>query len=297
MINFGIIGYGRMGKIYHKELTKLGCKLIAIRNSSKKSSLKSIKKLQGVEFFNFSKKNLISKIKFLVISTPFKYNLKYLTFFLKKNIYILCEKPLFYQKNSNLYKDKIILKNILKKNKKKLFLNLSNEYLGTIYKKKIKIENTDNIFYFYFYTKGKYEYNHIILDLVPHFFSIFQKIVSLNIFKILNIKIKKNYSIIFIVSGKYYCKIYLRQGYSRNVLRFGFKNKLVTREQIKTKGGLKLFLRIGRNERIYILNPFVLYLKNVKKLIKHSKYTNSEKFFYDITLKSLEVFNYKSKIN
>ena len=47
--NFAIIGYGKMGKIYHKYLQKNNLKLLYIKNSSKRKTLNLIKKNQNLK--------------------------------------------------------------------------------------------------------------------------------------------------------------------------------------------------------------------------------------------------------
>jgi len=102
--NVGLIGYGRMGKIYAKEINNnKRYRLIEILRH--KDILKNSKKIEN--FFKLKKINLI------IIASPIKTHFKYLeqTYILKKNIII--EKPLV--ENSNQLKKLIQLNKNFKK--------------------------------------------------------------------------------------------------------------------------------------------------------------------------------------
>ena len=83
----GIIGYGRMGILYHEVLNELGFELKFICDV--KGEIKDIR------FFNDFKSAIdSSKIDMVIISTYGPSHYEILKYAIKKNIkYIICEKP------------------------------------------------------------------------------------------------------------------------------------------------------------------------------------------------------------
>jgi predicted dehydrogenase len=108
-VKVGIIGYGKMGQIYSKEIKKL--KKFKVENILRhKNILKNPKAIDN--FFNSK------KIDLFIISSPIKTHFKYLKHAFKANKDIIVEKPLV--ENENQLKKLI---NLNKKFKKKIMIH------------------------------------------------------------------------------------------------------------------------------------------------------------------------------
>jgi len=86
-MNFGIIGYGRMGKVYHEVLDEMGFNVDFVCDIDKK--------IDNVKFFNNYKVALdSSKINGLIVTTYGPSHYEIVKYAIQKNIrYIVCEKP------------------------------------------------------------------------------------------------------------------------------------------------------------------------------------------------------------
>ena len=184
ILNVGLVGYGKMGKIYIKEINNnKNFKIIKIlnhRNIQNKSHL--IKK-----FFN------LKKIDLFIISSPIKTHFEYLVHAFKANKNIIVEKPLV--ENFNQLKK---LTKLNKKYKKKIMihhndvLNLEKFNLGKMIGGNKNIKKIEMIY-------GKNEitnrYKEPYIDWLPHPLAIIINFFgNPNKFKIINYskKIKKN---------------------------------------------------------------------------------------------------------
>lgn len=159
--NVGLIGYGRMGKIYSKEINNNNrFKLVEILRQ--KDILINSKKTK--KFFKLNKINLY------IIASPIKTHFKYLEKIYKLNKNIIVEKPLV--ENSNQLK-KIIQLN--KKFKKKILIHhndvINFEKLNIINKNK-NLKKINKIEMFYGKKEKINSYKKPFFDWLPHPLSI-----------------------------------------------------------------------------------------------------------------------------
>ena len=200
-MNFGVIGPGKMGKLFIRDLLNLGAKLSYLKCSNIYKTNKKIKEYKKKNILFNNKLNLTD---FLIISCNTTAHYSYINkFYKQKNL--LIEKPFFYFKNKSyqwhLSKAKVFLHS-----DKVIDVNLSNYLLGEIYKRqkffnKYKFKN----FFFTFYTEGDSTYKFIILDLVPHFFSIIQILTPCKIIKIISKEITQFRCFIVLKIDDYTC--------------------------------------------------------------------------------------------
>lgn len=196
--NVGLIGYGKMGKIYIKEINKnKNFKIIEIlRHKNFKKETNIIKK-----FFNSKKINLF------IISSPIRTHFKYLKYAYKAKKNIIVEKPLV----ENLSQLKKLIK--INKNFPKKIMIHHNDVLN-FEKLKIakKINNNDNIKKVeMFYGKNEIinKYKDPFFDWLPHplaiiinFFNRIKKYKILNYSRSLKKKtIKEELRIVFDVKN------------------------------------------------------------------------------------------------
>ena len=152
----GLIGYGKMGKIYEKEIKKIkGFKIVEIlKHKNLKENPDIIKK-----FFNSKKINLF------IISSPLNTHFKYLNLAYESKKNIIIEKPLV-EKLSQLKK----LLEIHKKFKKKIMIH-HNDVLNLEELKLLKKNNTKDlkkIEMFYGCRNINNSYKKPFFDWLPH---------------------------------------------------------------------------------------------------------------------------------
>ena len=196
--NVGLVGYGKMGKIYIKEINKnKSFKIIEIlRHKNFKKETNIIKK-----FFNSKKINLF------IISSPIRTHFKYLKYAYKAKKNIIVEKPLV----ENIGQLKKLIK--INKNFSKKIMIHHNDVLN-FEKLKIakKINNNDNIKKVeMFYGKNEIinKYKDPFFDWLPHplaiivnFFNKIKKYKILNYSRSLKKKtIKEELRIVFDVKN------------------------------------------------------------------------------------------------
>ena len=176
----GIIGYGRMGKLYHEVLNELGFELKFICDVKND--------VNDTYFFNDFKSAIdSSKIDLLIISTYGPSHYEILKFAIKKNIkYIICEKPFT---TSLKHADEII--DLLKTSQTRLSVGYLRRYSDTYSKLLIKLNEN----------KIVGEINSIIITsgaggvstLGTHFIDLCTLIFSEKIKSIYAIPVNKNY--------------------------------------------------------------------------------------------------------
>ena len=284
-MNFGVIGPGKMGQLFIRDFIKCGAKLTYIKASSVKRTNKIINEFQKETKIN----NNIKFLDFLVISSTTNTHYKYIKKFYKKKK-LLIEKPFFFCKNKSydwhLNKAKIFLKS-----KKCIDINLSNYLLGDAYKsQKFYKKKVFKEFFFTFHTGGENNYKFIILDLMPHFFSIMQRLSPCKSVEIIEKNVEKFKVFLILKVDNYICYIDLREKQKIKKLSFGFDNFILNRKQILNKEILKNYLYNKKhNLKIEILNPLNKFTNNYYKNIKKNTNTLKKKFIYEnfkLTLKT-----------
>jgi len=289
-INFGVIGPGKMGQLFIRDFIKYGARLTYIKASTVKRTNKIIKKFQKEGQLN---NNNIKSIDSLVISSKTNTHYKYINKFYKKKK-LLIEKPFFFCRNKSydwhLDKAKIFLKS-----KKCIDINLSNYLLGDAYKNhKFYKKKTFKEFFFTFHTSGVNNYKFIILDLMPHFFSIIQRLSPCKSVKIIEKKVEKFKTFLILKVDNYICYIDLREKQKIKKLSFGFDNFILSRKQIVNKETLKNYLYNKRhNLKIEIPNPLNKFTNDYYKSIKKNSNTIKKKFIYENFKLTLKTYFFK----
>jgi len=289
-INFGVIGPGKMGQLFIRDFIKCGARLTYIKASTVKKSNKIIKKFQKEGKLN---NNNIKSVDSLIISSKTNTHYKYINKFYKKKK-LLIEKPFFFCKNKpynwHLDKAKIFLKS-----KKCIDINLSNYLLGDTYKnQKFYKKKTFKKFFFTFHTNGENNDKFIILDLMPHFFSIIQRLSPCKSVKIIEKKVEKFKAFLILKVDNYICYIDLREKQKIKKLSFGFDNFILSRKQIVNKEILKNYLYNKRHGlKIEIPNPLNEFTNNYFKNINKNSNTIKKKFIYENFKLTLKTYFFK----
>ena len=283
-MNFGVIGPGKMGQLFIRDFIKCGARLTYIKASTVKRTNKIIKKFQREGQLN---NNNIKSVDSLVISSKTNTHYKYINKFYKKKK-LLIEKPFFFCKNKSydwhLKKAKLFLKS-----NKPININLSNYLFGDIYKKQKNLTNRKSKeFFFSFHTGGDCKYKSIILDLMPHFFSIMQRLTQCDHIKIISKKINRYSCDLVIKIDNYTCYIDLKENQKKRCLSFGFDDFIFSRQQILYKNTVKNFLYSKKyNLKIKTPNPLTNFINNYHD--KNGLTVLGKKFIYKnfkLTLKT-----------
>ena len=289
-MNFGVIGPGKMGQLFIRDFIKCGATLTYIKASTVKRTNKIIKKFQKEGQLN---NNNIKSVDSLVISSKTNTHYKYINKFYKMKK-LLIEKPFFFCKNKSydwhLDKAKIFLKS-----KQSIDINLSNYLLGDAYKnQKFYKEKNFKEFFFTFHTGGENNYRFIILDLMPHFFSIIQRLSPCKSIKIIEKKVEKLKTFLILKIDNYICYIDLREKQKIKKLSFGFDNFILKRKQVLNKEILKNYLYNKKhNLKIEIPNPLNKFTNNYFNNIKKNSNTSKKKFIYENFKLTLKTYFFK----
>ena len=277
-MNFGVIGPGMMGQLYIRDFTSYGAKLKYIKSSTINKTKKIIKKFKKDGKINENKLKLID---YLVISSKINSHYKYINnFYQKKNL--LIEKPFFFCKNKSYKWHLDKAKKFLKSNKC-IDINLSNYVLGEAYKnQKFYQKKKFKKFFFSFYTNGENCFEFIILDLIPHFFSIMQRLSPCKKIEIIKKKIGEFKAYLVLKIDNYVCYIDLRENQKIKKLAFGFDDQVFTRKQIVYKENLKNYLHNKKyNLKIKIPNPLTEFTNSYYKNLMNNCNTLDRKFIYE----------------
>ena len=277
-MKIAILGLGQIGEYYLRDFLKFNCKIKVFKNSKFSSSLKKKKYIREKYNINIDcAKNFKTffSVKFdtLLICSPNKRHYNHLKYGINKNKKIIIEKPIISLTNySTIQKAEDRMKKIIESNPKIIYL-LINEYYADIYKKIFNIKiMTKKKFIFNFHTQGNCNYKEIMDDLLPHFFSIFNKLHKYKQIKNIKYNINKNNNLIQFKADKCLCQINLKQKSKNKKFEFGFDNSIIRRlEGNLTKKNKILIQNLSNNKINKIENPLTLYVK---------KYTNKNKIDY-----------------
>ena len=277
-MKLGIIGLGKLGEFYIRDFKKFKIDLLAVKNSSPNSTIKKTKYINKKYKINLKPtKNYKDFFKFkfdtTLICSPNSYHLKHIKISLKKNKDIIIEKPIISLKKERSYRWTLKQLDQILSYKKKIFYNLINKYYAEKYIELFKNFKLDfKKFDFIFHTNGTHNYEDIIDDLIPHFFSIFDKIYKYK--KITKIKksIYKNKCLINFYADKCYCNIEFLQKSAIKKLKFGFDNYLVERQTVVKNKKVSIYLKSKKiKKRIKVLNPLT---ENIKRIAMNNKRYN-----------------------
>ena len=283
-MKLGIIGLGRLGEYYLRDFNKNKINFLIIKNSSIRSSFKKaelINKKYKTRLKTANNYEEFFKYKFdtTLICSPNEYHLKHVKIALKKNKNIIIEKPIISLKKIKTQKWALKQLDQILSHNKKIFYTLTNEYFAKKYIQLFKNYKFEfKKFDFIFHTNGSHNYENILDDLIPHFFSVFDKIFKYK--KITNIKKKilKDKCLINFYADKCYCNIVFVQKSMIKKLKFGFDNYLVERKIIEKKEAVSIYLKSRKiNKKIKVQNPLTI---SIKKIIRSNKNYN-KKYEYE----------------
>lgn len=279
-MKIGIIGLGKLGEYYLRDFKKFKINLIAIKNSTPHSSVKKTKLMN--ERYKTKIKPAINYTKFFkfkfdtaLICSPSTYHLKHIKIALKKKKNIVIEKPIISLKKGENKKWALKQLNQILNFNNKIFYNLINEYFAEKYIQLFKNYKINfKKFDFIFHTNGTHNYEDIIDDLIPHFFSVFDKIYKYKKITQIQKTIYKNKCLVNFYADECYCNIEFIQNSLIKKFKFGFDNYLVERRTIEKNGKVSIYLKSKKiNKEIKVQNPLTV---SIKKIIINNKSYNKK---------------------
>jgi hypothetical protein len=282
-----IIGPSGIGEAHLREFLKYGIRNIGIirKNLNKnKLTLNKALNIKRVKFNFLSNFTEIKKFKPDIISlcTPHYFHIKHIKMISDQYLApIIVEKPFIINKSANFDKLQIISNSFFSQFKNKILVNLPMMEVAKQIKKKIKSKKISNINFFYF-TRGRHEYDQIIIDLLPHAIAFILSTINqkLSRFEIIKQQLGKSYFRINILINGVKCFFNFKQNIENKSSSFLFEidSQKFERVLLKNSKEDKVSFNIdGRNHKIK--NPMSVSLR---KSIKTLNNNESNKFNKDM---------------
>jgi hypothetical protein len=172
-IPVAVIGAAGIGRIHIREFLAAGAEVVGILGSTPKSTKLRAEELSDefnlkLRAFCNLEELINSGLKAVSICSPPETHLGILEQTLESNLYVFCEKPLFWQSNRSKSFVSKTLTNLIKKADGRLLVNTSNAWFMETYKSLTPNYKKPKKFHLKFYTNGPYRKEGIGLDLLPH---------------------------------------------------------------------------------------------------------------------------------
>ena len=286
-MKLGIFGLGKMGNLYVRDFKSFGANIAGAVCSTYQSAEKKVFNLNSkyhlsMKAFKDEHELFQQDIDTIAICSNIETHLRFLEESVNQKKNIICEKPFFWNKkfSKTQMKDKTL--SLLQNNEKKLTVNLCNIYLAEKYiqifeKRKLKLSKN---FIFNFYTTGKNIKDDIMIDILPHFFSIFDSIFIYEKIHKIEKKILNNSSDIVFYADNVKCQLSLKESEKKSFLEFGFDNCLLQRIQIYENK--KIITRL-ENKKMTISeevnNPLTNFIKNFYLAVEENSRLKIDKNF------------------
>ena len=297
-----IIGPGKIGKIYLRELIKLKYLKIFLYGGRKKIDVEQLgfleEKLKKKITINHYKKlnKKIKKCNIICICSPTNTHLKYIQLLNNLRSKIIIEKPLVSIDDlQNININNFLKKNILER--KKFLCSYPLSFYAKTIKKIINKKKIKKI-KFKYHTTGKNTYKNIPEDLLPHSISFIYEFFKSKINNFKNFK-KKEYKNKWICSFQientkiiFYFKQNIKSKNSK--LEIFLDNLKISRETVSLPNhDLNTFLKI-KNKRFKIKNPLSENIKlNYNKLVKNRNLMSEYHLNLNIIFLTKNFINYE----
>ena len=176
-LKIAIIGANGIGRVHARIFHSLGAKIEAITCSTLKSVSQAAKFLlddYGIRTKTFSSIDsaIAEPIDAISICTPPHLHYDYILAAFDRKLPVFCEKPLFWDSSCNVHNVKSKLSILKNHRHRQLFMNTNNTVLFQALSNSLPDPDNISDFSLLFYTQGRYNYEDIAIDLLPHGFSI-----------------------------------------------------------------------------------------------------------------------------
>ena len=297
-MKLGMFGLGKMGKLYVRDFKSCGANLVGAVCSTYESGKIKVSNLNSKYDLNmiaFSDEHALFQkdIDTIAICSSLETHLRFLEIGISQKKNIICEKPFFWDKKFSKKELKDKTHSLLQNNEKKFTVNLSNIYLAEKYleivkQKKLKFGKN---FIFNFFTTVKNIKEDVMIDILPHFFSIFDSLHSYEKINKINKKILRDSCYITFYADDVKCQLTLKQGEKKSFLEFGFDNCILQRTQSHKSEKIKTHLqneKIGISEEVN--NPLTDFLRNFYFSVEeNSELKINESFFVKNFFKLIDI--------
>ena len=274
-IPVAIIGATGIGRIHIREFLAAGAKVVGILGSNPKSTILRAKELS--DEFNlklhayYNIEELInSDLKAVSVCSPPDTHLNILERTLESNLYVFCEKPLFWQSeyNHDLIRETLTI--LMGKAQGRLLVNTSNAWFMENYKRLMQNYRKPREFYLKFHTHGPYREEGIGLDLLPHGLSFLLEMGCKGVIEQLKVETKQNeYKCQFNLDGVSAHFDFCEDANYSKELSFIIDGTRVKRIQKIENGTYSVFLACNffENRIQQVEDPFRVYIKRFLKTV------------------------------
>ena len=274
-----IIGPSGIGEAHLREFVKYGIRNIGIirKNSNKNKSIlnKALKKKNIKLNFLYNFKEIKEfKPDIISLCTPHYFHINHLKMISDQYLGpIIVEKPFIINKSANFDKLQIISNSFFSQFKNKILVNLPMLEVVKQIKKKIKSKKISNINFFYF-TRGRHEYDQIIIDLLPHAIGFVLSAINqkLSRFEIIKQQLGKRYFKINILINGVKCFFNFKQNIINKSSSFLFEidNQKFERILLKNNKEDKVSFNIDGIDH-NIKNPMSISLRKSIKILNNNE--------------------------
>ncbi len=169
-----VIGPRGIGAVHVRVLVESGAELCAILSSSMETASLTAKSIEDefnikvTPYCSFEEMLLQENICAVSICAPPEKHYEYIVKALDSKLAVFCEKPLFWHpgEKRNEIRQKLLF---LKSHKnRRIFVNTSNSSFLRAIENEMLEKKQIKSFFFRFYTQGRYRYENIAQDLLPH---------------------------------------------------------------------------------------------------------------------------------
>ncbi len=274
-IPVAVIGAAGIGRIHVREFLAAGAQVVGILGSNPKSTKLRAEELSDefnlkLRAFCDLKELINSNLQAVSICTPPETHLKILKRVLGSNLYVFCEKPLFWQSGKNKCLMSETLANLMEKAQDRLLVNTSNAWFMEKYKFLTQNYKKPKEFHLKFYTHGHYRKEDIGLDLLPHGLSLLQELGCKGKIEALKVEAKDNeFNCQFIFDGVS-CHFDFRENESLpKEFSFIIDGIEVKRIQRFENGQYSVFLvcKLFENGIHQVIDPFRVYIERFVKTV------------------------------
>lgn len=274
-IPVAVIGAAGIGRVHIREFLAAGADVVGILGSNPKSTKLRAKELS--DEFNLKlhayadlEELINSNLQAVSICSPPETHLKILERTLGSDLYVFCEKPLFWhsvRKKSFLNKT---LTNLMGTANGKLLVNTSNAWFIETYKSLTQNYEKPKEFHLRFYTHGHHSKENIGLDLLPHGLSLLLELGCKGEIEALKVEAGDNeYQCEFIIDGvSSHFDFREDENYPKE-LSFKLDGVEVKRIQKFENGQYSVFLEcdLFENGIQQVMDPFTVYIKRFMKTV------------------------------
>ena len=296
-LKIAILGASGIGLVHARIFHSLGVKIEAITCSTLESASQAAKFLldnYGIRTKAFSSIDDVTSVPVDAVSicTPPHLHYDYILAAFDRNLPVFCEKPIFWDSSCVAHNVRSRLNIIENHPHRQLFVNTSNTVLLEAIGSSLPNSNSVNDFSFLFHTQGRYNYEDIAIDLLPHGFSVLLYYFGEKNLHSFNWEITRNNFHCQFIYGHCNVKFDFQEHPDGNKrLSFGLNDNSFERIQVGSGESYKVYMQEGKTgKRFHTNDPFKVYIDRFIQYC-HSDRVELEDGFLDASI-NLKLMTY-----